>query len=253
MRVWHQNMKTAFADATGKQIQLNKNIFKFPFKKKKSFISLQHECPTYFYGTLQMQSKRSICFVELLTQSLASILRKWQVEREDRWGHRGLLLGGVTTKPAATGLIWCLVSVPLAHIPPTQVQVQGCQVKHEGRILFFPVMPSQKQNTWSPKRVEGATEEEGAGIIRWATPPLDLSLFYLAHISFHFMPSLPPTSHSLVVLLSGSQLSDWEMAGETEVFCLGRWSREDWGLRTQTHKWSVFPSAPVKLGTCCNT
>lgn len=187
-----------------------------------------------------------------------------EVEREGRWGHGGLLLGGVTTKPAGTGdrpyqmphLCPSRPPPPRTPTPPPPLGAgAGTPSETWGQDSFFSSHALSEAEHLVPKEGGGSSRGGGGGpgMIGWATPPQDLSLFYLAHISFHFRPSLPPPSHSLVVLLSGSQLSDWEMAGETEVFCLGRWSREDWGLRTQTHKWSVFPSAPVKLGTCCNT
>lgn len=47
-----------------------------------------------------------------------------------------------------------------------------------------------------------------------------------------FRPCLSSSSlpHSSLVPLSSSLLSDWEMAGETGVYSLGRWAREDRGL-----------------------
>lgn len=216
---------------------------------------MQHECLTYLCRTTQMQSKRPICVVELLTQSPVFILRRWQVEREDRWGHRVLLLGGVTTKPAATGdqpyLMPRLCPSPSHPIPLGAGA--GMPSETWGQDSFL--------STHAPSEAEHLVPKEDGGSYRggggWDDPLSHSSsgsqpLIPGSHFfPLYALPASPP--HSLVVLLSGSQLSDWEMAGETEVFCLGRWSREDWGLRTQMHKWSAFPSAPVKLGTCCNT
>lgn len=225
---------------------------------------MQHECLTYLCRAVQMRSKRPICVVELLTQSPAFVFLK-----RGRIGGatERLLLGGVTTKPAATGDRTYLMPrlCPSAPRPPPLPRCRCRDAKWNMRAGFFSFQSCPlRSRTPGPQR--GWRELQERRGLGWSTEPLLLWmsasytwLTFLSTLCPPFLLSLPPTTttrpppHSLVVLLSGSQLSDWEMAGETEVFCPGRWSREDWGLRTQMHKWSVFPSAPVKLGTCCNT
>lgn len=82
------------------------------------------------------------------------------------------------------------LSLPPPHLPTLQMQVQRCQVKHEGSFFFLscPVVPSQKENTWSPKRGRwGRGGGEGDLVI--ATP---FQCLLFAKIS-HFYP---PSSHS---------------------------------------------------------
>lgn len=111
--------------------------------------------------------------------------------------------GGVRARRSASG--WCnnkacglwrptlsdASSLPPPHLPALQVQVQGCQVKHEGRILSLPVIPPQNENTWSLQR--------GGWGLGWddlatATPPAVLVSFSFPHIQALTLLFPPPPS-----------------------------------------------------------
>lgn len=166
------------------------------------------------------------------------------------WGHGGLLLGGVTTTPAATGDRPYLMS-RLCPSPPGAGA--GMPSETWGQASFLSSHAPSEAEHLVPKE-GGGGRNEGVDLLI-ATPPLDVSLLYLAHISFHFMsPPLHKPSPILVPLFCclalSCQTEKWQARQRSSAWGDGQ---ERTGAYAQMHKWSVSPSAPVKLGTCCST
>lgn len=121
-------------------------------------------------------------------------------ERKDRWGHGGLLLGGVTTKPAPpeTGLIWCLVSVPLPHVPPPPAAGAGMPSETWGQGSFL--------SSHAPLEAEHLVPKEGRGSYRGGggrNDPLSHSSSGCQPLipGSHFFPLFPPSPPPSIPLL----------------------------------------------------
>lgn len=148
-------------------------------------------------------------------QKPAFILRRWETEREDRWAHGRLLLGGVTTKPAATG-DWSYLMLRLCPSRPDPTP-PGAGAG----------MPSE---TWvqdsflssrAPSEAEHLVPKEGGGSYRgrwglgWSAEPLLLwmsaSYTWLTFLSTLCPPCLPPLIPLLFCCLALScQTEKWQ-------------------------------------------
>lgn len=123
-------------------------------------------------------------------------------------------------------------SLPPPILPALQVQVQGCQVKHEGRILSLPVMPPQNENTWSLQRYR-----EGGDDLATATPPAVLVSFSFPHIPAPtlLLLLLPP---SLIVPHRSAlscQTEKWQTRQRSPAWGDGQ-ERTEASRHTHTHK-----------------
>lgn len=186
--------------------------------------------------------------LQLLTQRLAFVSRRC-VSRERKL---------VRAPGSAVG--WCnnkacsLQRLTLSHalsLTPFTFQPRRCRctdAKWNTRVgcCVF----SLPQSCPLGKRTPGFKERRGRDR---SSHLLSMSTVLKFTMHYFILPSPVP--------LSSFQLSDWEMAGETGVFCLGRWAREDRGLQTcmcwNTHalegtkKCTPWTSLPTGANTHC--
>lgn len=116
--------------------------------------------------------------------------------------------------------------------------------EHESK-LFSLVMPHRRRTPGSPWRSR-RFRETWLICMQYFLPISSVPL------SLHSasLPAFSPLPSSCLASLSNSQLSDWEMAGETWVFCLGRGKEKDEGLQTHSLSWT---HAHMLMQMCMST